>query len=119
MHMWIHKRRYKVMVTEKRAREAEARRLAEEQRRKEEEAARRAEEERKRAEEAENRRKEEEVAKRAAERAEAEKVASRTKSCCPLHQRVLAKLAPLASFLALCSYRWRSRRRPSISRRRR
>ena len=45
VHMYIHKRRYKVMVAEKRAREEEQRRLEEEARRKEEEARRRAEEE--------------------------------------------------------------------------
>ena len=76
VHMWIHKRRYKVMIADKRAREAEERRIAEEARRKEEEARRRAEEEKRRQEEAENRRKEEEAAKLAAEKAEQDKIAA-------------------------------------------
>ena len=74
VHMWIHKRRYKVMVAELRARQAEERRIAEEARRKEEEAQRRKAEEEARQREAEERRQAEERAKHEAERQEHAKI---------------------------------------------
>ena len=67
VHMWIHKRRYKVMVAEKRRKEEEERKRREEEERKLEEARRRKEEEERRVREAEERRQAEENAKLQAE----------------------------------------------------
>ena len=76
VHMYIHKRRYKVVITEKRRKEEEERKRLEEERRKAEEAERRRLEEIRRQEEAEARRKEEEEKKLAAEKAKADALAA-------------------------------------------
>ena len=67
LHMYVFRRRYKVLLAEKRRREEEERRKEEERKRREAEAKAREEEARKRQEEAERKRQEEEAARQAEE----------------------------------------------------